>query len=110
MEHERELSLAGDVVRAFDSQKIPYVLIGATALAVHGYSRATLDVDFLTVSSAAFSVPWTSYVGESATVDVRRGDYDDPLAGVVRFVRAGEAPVDVVVGKWRWASGGGRLS
>jgi len=102
VEHDRELSLATDVARGFDSEKIAYALIGATALAVHGYSRATLDVDFLTVDKAVFSLAWPVYVGESTKVDVRRGDHDDPLAGVVRFVRAGDAPVDVVVSRWRW--------
>ncbi len=33
---------------------------------------------------------------------IRRGDTDDPLAGVARLVGDGESPVDVIVGKSSW--------
>ncbi len=39
MEHDPELSLAADVARALVSANISYALIGATALALHGYAR-----------------------------------------------------------------------
>ena len=35
------------VLRAFEEQKLEYVLIGATAMALHGLVRATEDVDLL---------------------------------------------------------------
>jgi hypothetical protein len=35
-------------------------------------------------------------------VEIRRGDEADPLAGVVRIAREGEASVDVIVGKAAW--------
>ena len=35
-----------------DEQRIPYALCGALALAVHGYPRATLDIDLLALSGS----------------------------------------------------------
>ena len=34
-------------------------------------------------------------------VDIRKGDWDDPLDGVIR-VGPPDEQVDVVVGKWKW--------
>lgn len=45
---------------------------------------------------------WTSLTAEGARVDRRRGDDDDPLAGVARIVLADETNVDVVIGRWEW--------
>ena len=42
---------------------------------------------------------WTGLAETGAVVEIRRGDPEDPLAGVVRVSRQGEAPVDVVVGR-----------
>jgi hypothetical protein len=36
------------------------------------------------------------------TVDIRRGDADDPLGGVVRLDAPDQRPVDVVLGKHDW--------
>jgi hypothetical protein len=35
-------------------------------------------------------------------VDIRKGDADDPLAGVVRMARAGDRPVEVILGRGSW--------
>ena len=35
-------------------------------------------------------------------VEVRRGEPDDPLAGVVRFSQRDTRPTDLVVGRHRW--------
>ena len=40
------------VLRAFEDQGLEYVLIGATALALHGIVRATEDVDFFIRATA----------------------------------------------------------
>lgn len=45
---------------------------------------------------------WKALRDEGVTVDIRRGDLLDPLAGVVRFERTGERPLDLVVGKYTW--------
>jgi hypothetical protein len=34
-----------DLLRAFSDEKVEYLLVGAYALAAHGYPRATMDID-----------------------------------------------------------------
>jgi len=34
------------LLKSLKEHKVRFVIIGATAFPVHGYSRATLDVDF----------------------------------------------------------------
>lgn len=79
---------------------IPSALVGAGALAVYGVSRSTLDQDLLVTDRRALDRSlWRSL---RASVDIRVGDDDDPLAGVVRISDAGERDVDVIVGRHRW--------
>lgn len=78
-------------------------LIGAEALALRGASRATLDRDLLTTDLRTLDAAiWAPLADSGAEVDVRRGDADDPLAGVVRFRAEGERPVDLIVGRNEW--------
>jgi hypothetical protein len=97
------LSLLGRVVAALERAAVPHALIGAAAMAAHGVSRATVDIDVLAVSPSCLDPSlWSELRAESIAVDLRRGDDSDPLAGVVRFTAAGERPVDLVVGKRAW--------
>jgi hypothetical protein len=75
-------------------------MIGAGALAVYGVSRSTLDFDLLVTAPRALDRAVWHQVG--ASVEIRVGDDDDPLAGVVRISAVGEREVDVVVGRHRW--------
>ncbi len=75
------------------SSGVEWCLIGAAALAAHGYARNTDDIDLLTLDARVLT---TRFWG-SAPVTVRRGDYDDPLLGSV--VWPAKPPHDVVVGK-----------
>jgi hypothetical protein len=34
-----------DILRALNDEKVEYLLVGAYAMAVHGYPRATMDID-----------------------------------------------------------------
>jgi hypothetical protein len=77
--------------------------VGAAALAVHGVSRATRDLDLLVTDAACLAEStWTDLREQGVTATIRRGDADDPLAGVVRLAAAGEVPVDLVVGRAGW--------
>jgi len=97
------MSLVGEVIGVLRTEGIPHALIGATALAVHGVSRATADVDFLTVDPRALDKDlWRELEGRGASLRVLRGDLDDPLAGSVRVSLPGEPSVDVVVGRQAW--------
>lgn len=78
---------------------IPMAVIGALALAHHGYVRATLDVDFAT--STDFDTKLRALGRHLAslglTVELRAPDPGDPIDGVmrVRETAAGD-PVDVL--------------
>jgi hypothetical protein len=84
------------VVRALDAAGVRYALIGGLALAARGAARATVDVDLLTADDRVLQKDFWSGLEPM----VRKGDFEDPLAGVIRF--AGEEPVDVVVAKYKW--------
>jgi hypothetical protein len=93
-----------DAVRArLESESVPYALIGATAMSMHGVARSTLDFDVLAVDVRVLDAAFWGDLAPHA--DVRRGDADDPLAGAVRFRRADAYPVDVVVGRHAWQEG-----
>jgi hypothetical protein len=86
---------------ALDQRHLPYALIGAAALAVRGIARSTFDIDLLTTDLRALDAQvWTSFPAEA--VDLRRGDLDDPLAGVIRITLDSDRPVDIIVGKHAW--------
>lgn len=90
---------------ALDSHGVPFAVIGATALAAHGVTRTTGDLDLLVTDRRCLeTASWTSVEAAGATVEVRRADSDDPLAGVIRITRGDEVPVDVIVGRGAWQS------
>jgi hypothetical protein len=92
-----------EIPRILESIGAAYALIGAHAMAARGYPRATVDIDFLTTDQRVLNPgTWREITGAGGTVDPRRGDDDDPLAGVVHIVLSDGSDVDVVVGKWKW--------
>lgn len=79
-----------------------YAVIGAIALAVRGAPRFTLDFDLLTTDRRVLQDSvWAQLSGSGVEVDVRKGDFDDPLAGVVR-IGAPPDQIDIIVAKWEW--------
>jgi predicted nucleotidyltransferase len=96
------VSLLAAVTAVLEQQRTAYALIGAGALAVHGISRSTLDQDLLVVDPAVLDADmWAALTG-TARCDIRRGDADDPLLGVVRITADGQRDVDVIVGRYMW--------
>jgi len=97
-------SLLQQVTAALDHAGVRYALAGAGALAVHGIARSTFDLDLFTTDTAALDpATWASFASDARVqLDIRRGDADDPLAGVVRLETAGQRDVDVVIGRWPW--------
>lgn len=80
-----------------------FALIGAHAMAVRGYPRFTVDIDLLTTDLRVLRAEaWTALAGDGSRVDVRRGDGDDPLAGVVHVLLTDGTDIDLVVGRWQW--------
>lgn len=95
---ERVMAVAEEVSDAFARRGHRLALIGATAMAVHGYTRATRDVDL-----GAVGVPLATLrevAGElrasGYAVEVGEPDLADPLGGVVRVEVSDELQVDVV--------------
>jgi hypothetical protein len=100
------LSLLAPVTGILRSRRIPFALIGAAAMAVHGISRSTRDLDLFTLALECLEFStWAPLTGAGIETRLRRGDADDPLAGVARFTAAGNDPVDLIVGKSRWQVG-----
>lgn len=96
-------SLLGDVVAHLHRKRVPFALIGATALASHGLARATFDIDLITLARDVLSREfWNPLQGE---IDPRRGDFDDPLIGVVRINREGERQLDIVIPRGKYVRG-----
>jgi hypothetical protein len=89
--------------RVLDALDVRYALIGGHALAARGYPRFTIDIDLLTTDSRVLDRrTWAPLIAEGAVVDARRGDDEDPLAGVVHVLLPDGTDVDVVVGRWDW--------
>ena len=87
-----------ELKRRLDAAAVTYCLIGASALAVHGYVRATADIDLLTLDDRVLAPDFWA----GAPVMIRRGDWDDPLAGTVVWTAAIQH--DVIVGRGYAAS------
>ena len=71
-------SLLAQVHGALTMAGIPSALIGAAALAVHGVSRSTFDQDLLVMDERVLDTQTWDTLHGGASVDIRRGDADDP--------------------------------
>ncbi len=99
------MTLLDRVLRILGEANVPHALIGAAALAANGVARSTFDLDLLAVDFRCLDESlWAALRAHDATVEIRRGDADDPLLGIVRCEAPGERPVDVVVGRHAWQS------
>lgn len=97
------MSLLERVAALLDARQVPHALIGAAALAAAGVARSTFDIDLLTPDVAVLRRDfWESLSATDVVADIRRGDHDDPLAGVVRLETPSDRPVDVIVAKHAW--------
>lgn len=95
------MKLLARVVLKLEQMGVPCALIGGVALAFHGIDRATEDIDLLVTDPSILQASkWEDLRAEGIDVDVRKGDYDDPLAGVVRIDSM--EVIDVVVPRGRW--------
>lgn len=100
------MSLLARVAALFRERGVPMAVIGAAAMATHGVSRATRDLDILTVETRCL-VPafWDEVRTRDTTVDARPADVGDPFAGVVRLRAPDAVPLDVMVGRDTWQEG-----
>ncbi len=90
--------LVAQIASRFDS----WAVVGAYALAARGYVRQTADFDLMTADDSALTeTTWRDLTSAGIRVEIRKGDFDDPLAGVVR-IQAGASSIDVIVAKYKW--------
>jgi hypothetical protein len=91
------------VSRLLESIGARYALIGGRAVAARGHPRMTLDYDFLTSDRRVLEPEtWQPLEQAGAVVDTRKGEFDDPLAGVVHITFADGLEADVILAKWKW--------
>lgn len=94
--------LADEVREILVRGEIKYALIGAAAVSYHGLARSTQDTDFFTIDRRVFQTSlWDELMLRGTPVEINKGDYDDPLDGVVRIGPRHEQ-VDVIVGRSSW--------
>ena len=97
------MSLLDRVLAVLEHHGVAHALIGAGALAARGIARSTYDIDLLTTDGRVLRDDlWNDVRSRGASVDIRRGDRDDPLLGVVRIEEPQERPVDIIVGRYAW--------
>lgn len=97
------MSLLAQVVAALEGAEIRFAVIGAAALPALGLSRSTLDIDLLSTDPRCLEAQqWRALEDAGIEAETRHGDADDPLLGVVRFVREEEIAVDLIVGRYAW--------
>ncbi len=89
------------VLAYLDKRAAPTALIGGMALAVHGVARATYDRDLLLTDRRVLDAKFWQQWSGGQEPEIRIGDADDPLAGVVSLHGDGTA-VDLVVGREAW--------
>jgi hypothetical protein len=95
--------LLAAAARVLSARGIDHAVIGAAALAAHGVARATADLDLLVTDPACLDEAlWAPLRAGGASVEIRRGDAADPLAGVLRIREKGDAALDVIVGRGGW--------
>jgi hypothetical protein len=100
------MSLLRKVAEHFSLRRVAFATVGGVALAIRGIARSTFDVDLFTMDTAVLADPfWALLTRDGPSVEIRRGDADDPLRGLVRLVARDERPVDVVVGRGSWQGG-----
>jgi hypothetical protein len=91
------------VVQLLSALGTPFALIGGRAVGARGYPRMTLDYDFMTSDARVLEpVTWRRMTEEQgARVDIRRGEHDDPIAGVTRVI-SGTIEADILLARGKW--------
>ena len=100
------MSLLSKVADHFGVRRVAFAAVGGVALAIRGVARSTFDIDLLVFDTAVLVDSfWALVERDGAQVEIRRGDADDPLRGLVRLVSRDERSVDVVIGRGAWQEG-----
>lgn len=88
-----------DAVDVLTARKIPYAVIGAMAASVHGIVRASMDADaVLSLTIQETPTLEREFRAAGFPTELRRGDPDDPIPGVLSLTDAYNNRVDLLVG------------
>jgi hypothetical protein len=73
-----------DVVRALNERGIPYAVIGAMAVSVHGVVRASVDADaVVSVALSGLRALGNDLAAEGLIIEFREGDVFDPIPAML---------------------------
>lgn len=105
------LDLAEQVAGVLAAAGARTAVIGATAMAVHGYVRATQDIDLGTVGLSLDRLRAVAQVlrAQGLDAEVREPDAADPLGGLIRITDPAGHQVDVVNFGNPWTGAGRRV-
>jgi predicted nucleotidyltransferase len=94
----RTLEVAAEVAAVLSERGARCAVIGAVALAVHGYPRATADLDLATLVRTLRDLDAIAEALRARGYDVHVSppDADDPLGGVLTVVATDADPVQIV--------------
>jgi hypothetical protein len=88
-----------DAVEILRQHRIDYAVIGAMAAAAHGAVRASVDADAV-VSLAVKEAPnlRDAFTNAGFRAELRRGDFEDPIAAVLELQDDHGNRVDLLIG------------
>lgn len=88
-----------DVVDVLAARSIDYAVIGALAASLHGVGRASLDADLVVSASVMEGTRIDEALKRAGlTTELRRGDLEDAIPGLVRVSDSFGNQVDVLLG------------
>lgn len=88
-----------DAVAILSARKIPFAVIGAMAASVHGIVRASMDADaVLSLTIQETPALEREFRAAGFQTELRRGDPDDPISGVLNLTDTYGNRVDLLVG------------
>lgn len=95
---QRTLAVAEALDRLLRENDLESALIGALACAVHGYPRATRDVDLAVYADASLQLPALvrTLQTQGYEVDYQRADAEDALGGVITVRAANCDPIQII--------------
>jgi hypothetical protein len=94
---EETLLAAEKIAATLARAGVDSALIGAVALAAHGYARSTEDLDLATgIDPSRLDEIADELRREGFSVEVSEPDGNDPLGGVLRVSAAGIDPIEIV--------------
>ncbi len=109
---EGTLLAAGRISEFLHSKGVDHAVIGAVAMAAHGYARQTMDLDFASCADPFAVLPeiGTGIREMGFEVEVVLPDADDPLGGVLNITGSDIDLIQIVNFLNPWTAGAAALA